>query len=59
LWTEQNRLIVPVLCPVFQSNLYSHPPSYVRLNLLFRSRLEFQTSRRPKLLLEADIVRLH
>ena len=27
LWTEKNRLVVPVLCPVIESNLYSHPPS--------------------------------
>jgi hypothetical protein len=27
LWTERNRLVVPVLCPVIQSNLYAHPPS--------------------------------
>ena len=27
LWTEKDRLVVPVLCPVIESNLYSHPPS--------------------------------
>src|SRR5271170_4667299 len=27
LWTEIDRLVVPVLCPVIESNLYSHPPS--------------------------------
>ena len=27
LRTERNRLVIPVLCPVIQSNLYSHPPS--------------------------------
>jgi hypothetical protein len=27
LWTEKDRLVVPVLCPVIESNLFSHPPS--------------------------------
>jgi hypothetical protein len=27
LWTEKDRLVVPVLRPVIESNLYSHPPS--------------------------------
>ena len=27
LWTEKDRLVVPVLCPVIESNLYSHSPS--------------------------------
>jgi len=27
LWTEKDRLVVPVLCPVIESNPYSHPPS--------------------------------
>ena len=27
LWTEKDRLVVPVLCPVIESNSYSHPPS--------------------------------
>ena len=27
LWAERNRLVVPVLRPVIESNLYSHPPS--------------------------------
>ena len=27
LWTEKDRFVVPVLCPVIESNLFSHPPS--------------------------------
>ena len=27
LWTEKDRLVVPVVCPVIESNPYSHPPS--------------------------------
>ena len=27
LWTEKDRLVVPVMCPVIESNPYSHPPS--------------------------------
>src|SRR5579862_1563662 len=34
LRTERDRLVVPVLCPVIQSNLYAHPSSC-------GSRLEF------------------
>src|ERR1035438_6525833 len=38
LWTERDRLVVPVLCPVIQSNLYTHPPSCgPRLEFLVRS----------------------
>jgi len=37
LWTERNSLIVPVVGPVIQRNLYSHPPSCCP-RLQFRAR---------------------
>ncbi len=41
LRTENDRLVVPVLCPVIESNLYSHPPSCgARLKCLAPSHWE-------------------
>ena len=37
LWTDGDRLVVTVLRPVIESNLYDHPPS-------FGPRLEFSAS---------------
>src|ERR1700677_486000 len=28
LWTDGDRLVITVLCPVIESNLYAHPPSF-------------------------------
>jgi hypothetical protein len=42
LWTEKDRLVVPVLCPVIESNLFSHPPSCgARLECLARSQRHY------------------
>ena len=50
LWTDGDRLVVTVLCPVIESNLYAHPPSCgPRLELLSRFSLRYKPVKAPKL----------
>jgi hypothetical protein len=60
LWTEKDRLVVPVLCPVIESNLYSHPPSCgVWLEFRARSHGVLVTRENAKRLAEAVAVKPH
>src|ERR1700676_2590878 len=50
LWTDGDRLVVTVLCPVIESNLYAHPPSCgPRLEFLSRFSLRYKPVKAPKL----------
>ena len=51
LWTDGDRLVVTVLCPVIESNLYAHPPSCgPRLEFLSHFSLGYPPVKAPKLL---------
>ena len=59
LRTERDRLVVPVLCPVIQSNLYAHPPSCgPRLEFLAPLHSVLQAPEGAKGLAEAAAVKL-
>src|ERR1700674_4438688 len=50
LWTDGDRLVVTVLCPGIESNLYTHPPSCgPRLEFLSRFSLRYKPVKAPKL----------